>query len=143
MFMCVVREKGCRHEKAACSTTTGYAFGYSYLTKFRTVMSYSCTNGVACPRVLFFSSSTAQYNGVMVGNAEADNARMIQSRATEVAALRNVPTGSDLTCPVTNECSQKNQMYKRYLFGLLCFTKCVSESTIARHQFFGWKCGKC
>lgn len=140
-----INTQGCRHEIDACKSKTGYAFGYTYSTLFRTVMSYSCIGG-GCPRVLFFSTPIQRYKGIIIGTVDADNARMIRTRALSIARERNE---TKITCPIfsgtthTNtQCLQKNQMYKNY-FGLFCFNKCISESWYNWHNFFGWKCGKC
>lgn len=146
------RIQGCRHEMDECESKTGYNFGYTYSTMFRTVMSYSCVGNANCPRLLFYSTPLQTYKGIPIGNAmNADNARMIRSRALSVSQQRNATTNTTppllLSCPsiltnITNTCVQKNQMYKRY-FGLFCFTKCISESWYDWHTFFGWRCGKC
>jgi len=82
---------GCAHDRA---NSDGYAaFSYSYGATFRannvtwgTVMAYPGT------RIGMFSSPIKTYLGVATGTATEDNARTINERAADIAAIKSAPT---------------------------------------------------
>lgn len=84
---------GATHDKAS-STNPNYAYGHGYFNgtaRWRTIMAYdtaaNCPTG--CPRINYWSNPNKTYNGKIMGNATtANNARVLNDRATTVAAFR-------------------------------------------------------
>ncbi len=84
-----------------------YAFGWYLDGEFRTIMAYGsyCTpsspgrpNWTGCPFALRFSSSSGEYSGFPTGDADSDNARVINNTAPTVAAFRRAVDSSTATC---------------------------------------------
>ncbi|MFN0165697.1 MAG: BACON domain-containing protein [Bryobacteraceae bacterium] len=53
-----------------------YSYGYqqqSQLPRFRTIMAYSCSGGVSCPRINFWSSPSNTYSGILTGVSTTNN----------------------------------------------------------------------
>lgn len=77
---------------------------YSAAAGLRTVMAYANdTNGcVSCTRIPYFSNPDVAYSGWTTGVlGSRDNARVIRSRAADVAAYRSPGTGGPAPCQVT------------------------------------------
>jgi len=82
---------GCKHDHnndEGSGSNFGYQYtaGSSYNTRFRTVMSYDCTN--RCKRIQQFSDPTRTYNGVPSGDSSTNNAGWIRARLANYAAFR-------------------------------------------------------
>lgn len=83
---------GATHEKEA-SDNPHYTYGYGYYSptkKWATVMAYGCplTNPGGCPGISYYSNPDKTYNGEKMGTATANNARVLNERASTVAAFR-------------------------------------------------------
>lgn len=80
---------GAQHDPAT-STNTTYPYGHGYWgpgNAWRTIMAYSC--GSNCPRLNYWSNPNVTYNGSPMGTAAtSNNARVLNERATTVAAFR-------------------------------------------------------
>jgi hypothetical protein len=111
---------GALHDRGTekkCNTTT-YNYGYrDPYSKFRSIMGYGCNAAcdiisvASCPRVQMFSSSTSLYNhsGTLmpIGNALADNARVLNNRKMQAASLfpaMNCQSNGD--CDDGNSCTE-------------------------------------
>ena len=88
--------QGCIHDRGtenACGDLVDYNFGWrDPQGAFYTVMAYDCVTGQCdhnpsnnCVRIQRFSSSTVTYDGKPLGNAENDNARVLNENAQTVA----------------------------------------------------------
>ena len=62
-----------------------YGHGYQAPGMFRTVMSYSCADGINCPRIPFLSANGYEHDGVPIGDATHDNARLVRENAFKVS----------------------------------------------------------
>jgi peptidyl-Asp metalloendopeptidase len=81
--------QGTRHDPAADSTKTPFAYGHGYRfkQKWRTIMAYDCPNG--CPRLNYFSNPAVLYKGKPMGTVEkSNNARVINETAASVSGFR-------------------------------------------------------
>jgi len=79
------------HHDPSNGTNTVYPYGHGYWgpgNAWRTIMAYSC--GSNCPRLNYWSNPNITYNGSPMGTAaKSNNARVLNERATTVAAFRN------------------------------------------------------
>jgi hypothetical protein len=82
---------GACHDRIVNDCRPANTYGYGYVAPgnaFRTIMSYASSCG-GCPRIPYFSSSTATYQGQPVGAANfTDNRRMLDDTAATVANFR-------------------------------------------------------
>lgn len=84
---------GASHEREE-SVNPYYTYGYGYYSptkKWRTVLAYGCpldTLPGTCPRISYYSNPNNTYNGERMGTATANNARVLNERASTVAAFR-------------------------------------------------------
>jgi len=80
---------GATHNPAAGRNSV-YPHGHGFQNlgaRLRTIMSYDCSGG--CPRVNIWSGPNNRWNGHVMGNEhEADNARVLNTRAGTVANFR-------------------------------------------------------
>jgi hypothetical protein len=78
------------HHDPSNGTNTVYAYGHGYWgpnNAWRTIMAYNCP--VSCPRLNYWSNPNITYNGAAMGTAaKSNNARVLNERATTVAAFR-------------------------------------------------------
>ena len=79
-----------RHDPAADSSTTPYAYGHGYRAPnnaWRTIMAYACTGG--CPRLNYWSNPDRTYNGVPMGTADkSHNQRVLVNTKHTMAGFR-------------------------------------------------------
>lgn len=82
---------GSLHDEGTSAPSEGiYPYSYGYQDpnrQFRTVMAYNCPDG-GCIRQQFFSNPNLQFNGAVIGTADADNARSINQTREAVAGWR-------------------------------------------------------
>lgn len=87
---------GARHNVEEDSSTSPFAYGHGYLSpnrNWRTIMAYNCSNG--CPRINYWSNPNKTRDGVAMGTTtRANNARVLNERATVLAGFRASPAGS-------------------------------------------------
>lgn len=91
---------GARHDVGTDPYTTPFAYGHGYIASdysFRTIMAYECTY-VTCPVVNYWSNPNVSFGGERMGNTQtANNARVINERASYVASFRGGNTNPGLT----------------------------------------------
>ena len=86
---------GCHHDRGATSSCTSSSYNFGWRdpqANFRSIMAYNCVSGQCdnnagggCTRVKRFSNANFMYNNQAIGNAQNDNARVINEVAAEVA----------------------------------------------------------
>ncbi len=80
-----------RHDPAADSTTTPYAYGHGYRApdnSWRTIMAYNCT-GAGCPRLNYWSNPAVTYGGVPMGTYDkSHNQRVLVETKATIAGFR-------------------------------------------------------
>ncbi|MCO7223395.1 M12 family metallo-peptidase [Pleionea sp. CnH1-48] len=84
---------GARHIRHTDPSTTPFAYGHGYCNvtanTWRTVMAYGCPSGTGGPRIQQWSNPNVQVNNQVTGTAaHEDNARVLNTRAHEVANFR-------------------------------------------------------
>ncbi len=80
-------------EDSASGALFSYAYGYKDPARgFRTVMAYTCSGGVSCPRVLNFSNPVVSHNGGLTGSTTQNNALSINNAAAVVSNFRQAST---------------------------------------------------
>lgn len=86
---------GANHDRANSRTQHPYGHGLQVPGRFRTIMAYKCASG-SCPRVPYLSANGFKYNGVSLGNAATNNARLVAENSQVTANLvRSVTRSSD------------------------------------------------
>ncbi len=79
----------CGIHQSGCSGVFPYSFGYNDPNnKFHTIMAYYTGCSASCPGVNYFSNETRLYQGVVMGNANADNTKSMNNTASTVAKFR-------------------------------------------------------
>ena len=86
---------GCHHDRGATSSCSSSSYNFGWRdpnANFRSIMAYSCASGQCdgnpgggCTRVKMFSNSEFNYGTKAIGNAQNDNARVINEVASQVA----------------------------------------------------------
>ena len=77
---------GANHDRDHSSGTQHpYGHGYQVPATLRTVMAYRCEDGADCPRIPFLSANGYQHNGVSIGDASHDNARLVRENVLKVS----------------------------------------------------------
>lgn len=104
----IAHNMGCNHdrENAGGQGISNYGYkdntGFQYNDRFRSVMSYDCSNG--CPRIQYFSNPNKFFLGKPVGSGSANNAQWIQNRLNTYANFRQavIAGGAAQGPPPTN-----------------------------------------
>ena len=120
--------QGARHNPEADPTNTPFPYGHGYFHQpgqWRTIMSYNCPGG--CTRLKYWSNPNVQYNGVAMGTANHNNARVLNETACTIANFYSEapPSAGPLAFGVVLSNGQKysgtanwqsvyNSTYKRY-----------------------------
>jgi PKD repeat protein len=82
-----------RHDPAADSSTTPYAYGHGYRAPnnaWRTVMAYNCSP--SCPRINYWSNPDVTYQGQAMGTANTHhNQRVLVNTKATIAGFRGAP----------------------------------------------------
>jgi hypothetical protein len=94
---------GCNHDRdnAGGNSASNYGYQYklgsSYSSRFRSIMSYDCSN--QCPRVGYFSNPNVKYQGKSTGDGSANNVQWINARLNTYANFRQSVVGSTPIVP--------------------------------------------
>ena len=106
--------QGCHHDRGQVGTCSSSAYNFGYRDPqagFRSMLAYNCNPGQCdnspgggCTRVQRISNPNFEYNGLPIGNALSDNARVINEVKAEIAAYRAlVPE-----CAADSECDDND-----------------------------------
>ena len=95
---------GLAHDAFAGGGPGAYPYAYGYVdvpNLFRTIMAYNCSSG--CPRINWWSNPAKTRNGVAMGNTRANNARVLNERATVLAGFRGAPANTGVSVSNTGD----------------------------------------